>query len=320
MRKVKVVQIGLNSHSHSGEIFDTLKKQNDLFEIAGVVLPEGERQRLPKKAAAMEGYPELTLEQALSNPNIEAVVIETDEIYLTKYALAAAKAGKHIHMEKPGGLRLAEFEELIATVKQTGKVFHTGYMYRYNPAICDLMEKVKRGQLGDIISVEAQMNCLHTEETQRWINEFPGGMMFFLGCHLTDLILQMQGVPKKITPFGEMAVFTYENGVSFAKTTARERGGFRRRQLVVTGTKATVELKPLETYAGEELFTTTHTYTDANWHADGEKKDSVLFDRYETMMAAFAAYVRGEKENPYTPDYELTLYKTILQTCKEETT
>ena len=43
--------------------------------------------------------------------------METDEIYCTKYALLAAKAGKHIHMEKPGGLELADFEELIATVK-----------------------------------------------------------------------------------------------------------------------------------------------------------------------------------------------------------
>jgi predicted dehydrogenase len=33
-------------------------------------------------------------------------------------------------MEKPGGISLAEFETLIDTVKQSGKVFHTGYMYR----------------------------------------------------------------------------------------------------------------------------------------------------------------------------------------------
>jgi len=35
------------------------------------------------------------------------------------------------------------------------------------------------------------------------------------------------------------------------------------------------------------------------------------------MMAAFAAYVRGETENPYTLDYELELYKTILKACGE---
>ena len=38
-------------------------------------------------------------------------------------------------------------------------------------------------------------------------------------------------------------------------------------------------------------------------------------DRYDGMMASFAAMVRGEKENPYTSDYELELYKTVLRCC-----
>ena len=36
------------------------------------------------------------------------------------------------------------------------------------------------------------------------------------------------------------------------------------------------------------------------------------------MLASFAAMVRGEKENPYTYDYELELYKTVLQCCGVE--
>jgi len=320
MRKIRIVQIGANSHSHSNEIFKCLQKQTELFEIAGIVLPENERQRLPNKVKDMDGHRELSLQAALSDPEIEAVIIETDEIYLTKYALLAARAGKHIHMEKPGGHSLAEFEQLVKTAQHTGKVFHTGYMYRYNPSIQDLVQKVKRGELGEILSVEAQMSCLHTEETQRWVNEFPGGMMFFLGCHLTDLLLQLQGEPETITPFEELAVFTYKNGTSFIKTSARELGGFHRRQLVVTGTKGTVEIKPLETCLDDKIYTTKRTCLDQNWHAVGEKADSSPFDRYEAMMAAFAAYVRGDEINPYTPEYELALYKTILQTCKEEKT
>lgn len=43
-----------------------------------------------------------------------------------------------------------------------------------------------------------------------------------------------------------MVVFRYRNGISFAKSTAVEYGGFERRQLVVCGSKGTVELKPFE--------------------------------------------------------------------------
>jgi len=332
MRKIKIAQIGINTYSHSNEIFGSLKKQSDIFEIVGYVFPEKERERIPHKAKALEEYKELTLEDVLNNPEIEAVTIETDEIYLSKYALMAAKAGKHIHMEKPGGICLSDFEELISVMKNTSKVFHTGYMYRYNPYINDTITKAKNGELGEIISVEAQMNCTLPKQTRQWLLDLPGGMMFYLGCHLVDLILQIKGKPERIIPFNKcsgvegvtaedfgMAVFEYKNGVSFAKTTSVELGGFERRQLVVNGTKATVELNPLEWYIPDtqNLQTKRTIRTSLNWHTIGEKGISEPIDRYDTMMKSFAEYISGEKSNPYSLDYELELYKTILKCCGE---
>ena len=330
MRKIKIAQIGVNTNSHSNEIFGSLKKQNDIFEIVGFVLPENEKERISKKLSGLDGYNELTLEDVLNHPEIEAITIETDEIYLTKYALLAAKAGKHIHMEKPGGIELADFEELVSVMKNTGKVFHTGYMYRYNPYIQELLTQIENGELGDIISVEAQMNCIHPAATRQWLENLPGGMMFYLGCHLVDLIFRIQGKPKRILPLNTCSgldgvtakdfgftVFEYENGISFAKTTAVEHGGFERRQLVVNGTKATVELNPLEWYlpGGGELQTGRCVRASIKWNEKTEKEFSAPCDRYDTMMKSFAAYVRDEKENPYTLDYELELYKTVSKAC-----
>ena len=45
---------------------------------------------------------------------------------------------------------------------------------------------------------------------------------------------------------------------------------------------------------------------------------SETFDRYTDMLTSFAAMVRGEKQNPYTLDYELELYKTVLKACGEK--
>ena len=330
MQKIKIAQIGVNSFSHSGEIFDALKKQSDMFEIAGYVLPENERERLPYKMPVLEGYKELTLQEVLNDKEIEAVTIETDEVYLTKYALLAAKAGKHIHMEKPGGIDLADFEELISVMRKTGKVFHTGYMYRYNPYIKELLSQIENGDLGEIISVEAQMNCTHPAETRQWLECLPGGMMFYLGCHLVDLIFKIQGAPERVMPLNKcsgidgvtskdfgMVVFEYKNGASFAKTTAVELGGFERRQLVVNGTKATVELKPLEWYYDKVIKTGRNTSTSTVWGDAGKKESSEPFDRYHDMIHSFALYVKGEKENPYTLDYELELYKLLLNACAE---
>jgi len=329
MRKIKIAQIGINQYSHSMEILGSLSRQSDLFELVGYALPENEKERIPKKYERLEGYKALTLDEILNDPTIEAVTIETDEIYLTKYALMAAKAGKHIHMEKPGGIALADFEELIGIMKTTGKVFHTGYMYRYNPYVRDILEKVKNGELGEILSIDAQMSCRHGHDARQWMQELPGGMMFYLGCHLVDLILQIQGVPQQIIPLNKctgyyvedtmdfgMAVFVYENGVSTAKASAMEMGGYARRQLVVSGTKGTIELEPFEMYTPEQkIYTGKTEYWEAAWNHMGEHSQTPLFNRYDGMMAGFASFVRGEKENPYTLDYELELYKTVLKAC-----
>jgi len=328
MRKIKIAQIGTSKNSHGNDIFNCLKRNSDIFEIIGYHLPENEREKFPNAMCNFDGYREMSLDEILNNPEIEAVTVETEEIYLTKYATLAAEHGKHIHMEKPGGTGLADFERLIGIIRGNRTVFHTGYMYRYNPYVMELMEDIKNGELGDIISVEAQMNCIHPKETRQWLENFPGGMMFFLGCHLVDLIFGIQGTPKNIIPLNRcskvdgvtsedfgMVVFEYENGVSFAKTSAVEKGGFERRQLVVSGTKKTVELKPLEWLVAGNQYTERFTRESDDWCKKHESERSEIHNRYDAMMRSFGKMVLGEKENPWNYDYELELYKTVLKAC-----
>lgn len=329
MKPIKIALIGVNENSHYRQVLTRICELKELFEVAGIAFPENEKERLPANCAHFAELPELTVAEIMNDPTIEAVAVETDEIYCTKYALMAAKAGKHVHMEKPGGRELKDFEELIATVKEKNLIFCPGYMYRWNPYIMELMEAIERGDLGEIISVEAQMSRYDTVEDRQWMGAFPGGMLFFLGCHLIDLIYRIQGAPKKVIPlscctnqdgvtsqdFG-MVAYEYENGVSFARTVTIERGGHRRRQLVVVGTKATWELMPLETGPEAAMVTGRTIYTKGRpWGDPGVKSTCEPFDRYIDMLTNFAQSVRGEKVNPYSPDYELEVYRLLLQSC-----
>ncbi len=276
------------------------------------------------------GYREMTLDEILNDESIEAVAVECEEIYLTKYALLAAKHGKHIHMEKPGGLCLEDFEDLVKTQKENKKILHIGYMYRYNPIIIKLLSDIENGDFGKIFSIETTMSCWHPKEMRKWLEVFPGGMTFFLGCHLIDLILQIQGLPKRVVPLNAgtsldgnsskdigMVALEYENGVSFAKTSACERGGFVRREFVVCGEKKTLEIKPIELHVGDKHATEATGYVDTGWQIDGKKIKSELFDRYDPMMRAFAEFLRGERPVKLGYDYELALYKILLLACKD---
>lgn len=342
MRKIKVVQIGIG-HDHATNIFESLLRQKNLFEVAGFAVPDSEEADFARSITEYREnrkVPQLTVEEALNTPGLDGAVIETEEVNLTKYALLAAEKGLHIHMDKPGGLSLADFEKLIEIVKTKNLTFSTGYMYRFNPFVKKAIEKVKNGDIGDVYCVEAHMDCEHIAEKRQWLDRFPGGMMFYLGCHLIDLIYQLQGMPDTVVPMNistgydgvtaqdyGMALFKYPNGISFAKTCSAEPGGFGRRQLVVCGTKGTIEIKPLEAYASMEerpepfldMYTEmVESCKNQPWQDFGKHTKAALYNRYDSMMENYAQMACGEKENPYTYDYELNLYKLLLNACGKE--
>ena len=182
------------------------------------------------------------------------------------------------------------------------------------------------------------MDCDHTDRVRAWLGNFQGGMTYFLGCHLIDLIYRIQGKPNKIIPMNAstgisgvqskdygFAVFEYDTGPSFFKTSAAEFGGFMRRQLVVTGAEGSVEIKPLEYFKDGKMYTDMRVVTrkqngKENWNAFGEVKTFGPIERYDVMLLPFAAQIRGEQENDYSYDYELGLFRLIAEVCgiKEE--
>lgn len=189
-------------------------------------------------------------------------------------------------------------------------------------------------KLGEIYAIEAQMNCYHAPVKRQWLKNYPGGMLYFLGCHLVDLVYSICGMPEEVIPlstnvgsegvtaedFG-MAVFKYKNGVSFVKSTAVELGGFERRQVVICGTKGTVEIRPTEHLITDrpDLFSAQTTGVRETYSydccAEGDYHNTDVVGRYDAMFRAFAEYVRGEKKNPYDYEYERTIHKLVLKAC-----
>ena len=47
MHKIKIAQIGTNGYSHGRHIWNSLKKQSDIFDVAGYAFPENEREKFP---------------------------------------------------------------------------------------------------------------------------------------------------------------------------------------------------------------------------------------------------------------------------------
>lgn len=335
MKKIKIAQIG-TGHDHAASNFYALTTElTDIFEVVGYAKVESEGE-IP--ATETWGYTygkEISYQEVFDMPDLDAVIIETFDLELVKYAQIFADKGLHVFMDKPGSESEKDFEKMLSTIKNNGKVFGIGYMYRYNPFVKETLEKVKSGALGEIYAVEAQMSCDHNAVKREWLGAFKGGMTFFLGCHLVDMIYTFLGIPEEIIPYNTntgifnvtakdygMVLFRYKNGVSFLKTTASEIGGFERRQLVVCGSLGTVELKPFEWEQGNFRINTTRREmfrkdkdTRTNWHDLGTMSESEHFCRYTGMLIDFANKIRagGMAEEDFIR--EARVHRLVLASC-----
>ena len=334
-KKLRVGHIG-TKHDHSRDIISCLAKFPDDFEIVGVVEEDEKWRALVQPTEPYCHYPFLSEEQLL-NAGCDFVVCEGFEYDLPFAALRCVENGIPVHIDKPAGRDIDVFEKVLRTAKAKNLPVQLGYMYRYNPAVADCFELVKSGALGEIHSVTALMSSDHAPEKRQWLDRFgEGGIMFFLGCHMVDMVCMMCGEPEEVIPFNTaslndgidskdlgFAVFKYPHGVSFVKSSASEVNGFERRQVVVNGTKGSFHIQPIEDRTGgPQVEECSHVHisfvedgVEEPWGPAG--KDVVFgpFGRYTEMMTDFAAVVRGEKKISFDYDYELMVQRTLLKAC-----
>lgn len=324
MNRIKVGQIGIG-HNHGHSKMLAARKFPELFEVIGYA---EENERWIEKRGEMKGYndlPRLSVEEIIEKS--DAVLIESDVWDLTKYAKMCVDAGKHIHMDKPASGTLEEYKYVLDTAKEKKLVVQLGYMYRYNPAVLECFQRIKNGDLGEIYSINAEMSTFHPVDAKRWLTNFGGGIMYILGSHLVDLIVYIMGEPQKVTAYlkhtgmdgidfadNNLAVLEYDNALARIFVSSVEVNGFGRRQLMVSGSKGTVNICPLErpitmTYSDRTIA--DKTYEDCKVIKTFE--DNTATGRYDEMMQDFYAYIQGKKENPFSYEHDYLVQKVLSQ-------
>ena len=333
MKKIKIAQIGIG-HDHACSTFLTLKnsKYFDLVGYCKVPEDDGGYECVKDHAKLYDHYydgaKKLTLEEIFAIPDLDAVAIETFDLALVKYAKMAAERGLHIYMDKAPGESAEEFEELLSIVKQKNLAFSLGYMYRFNPILNSVFLEVKDGKIGKVNNIESEMSCYMDHKKRLWLEQFKGGMMQFLGCHLVDMVVRLNGVPDEIIPFNyasgdkgvesldvALALFKYPNCLATIKSSMIDCGGYVRRRLIVSGSKSTIEVKPLEKYesAPSNISTSMTKYGfEKGWHDLGEHTKSEVFDRYEDMFTQFAMMIRGERGYQIDLELEARIHRCLL--------
>ncbi len=100
------------------------------------------------------------MESLISDKNIEAIYCPMANHEHTTWALKAINAGKHVLIEKPMALTIADIDAIeTAAAKNNVKVME-GFMYRFHPQHARVREIVSSGFIGDVLSCRASFSFL----------------------------------------------------------------------------------------------------------------------------------------------------------------
>jgi predicted dehydrogenase len=124
----------------------------DLALVPRFVIAADEVPERAEEARTTLGYETATddWQEVLAHPEVEAVSITSPNFLHLPMALAAARAGKHIRVEKPLGRSLAETEAIAEAVAAAGVRTMVGLNYRHTPAVQHARDLVQHGAIGEL--------------------------------------------------------------------------------------------------------------------------------------------------------------------------
>lgn len=170
-----------------------VRVMHELGALAAVV------DRSDAAAAAMTarfGVPSRSLGQVLADAAITGVMIAVPAAQHHDIAHEALLAGKHIFVEKPLALKVAEAEALVRLAAERDRVLMVGHLMRYHPAFLELLRLRQQGDLGHIryvYSHRLNLGKFRTEESSLWS----------FAPHDVSMILALIGTPPvSVSAFG----------------------------------------------------------------------------------------------------------------------
>ena len=151
-------------------------------------------QRAEEKARAYGCARYGSVAELLADPSIDAVHVLTNLETHHELTLQALAAGKHVLVEKPVGVTVAEIEEMAAAATAAGLVCMPGHNYVYEDGVQRAGELIKDGAIGRLVAVYVLYNIHHSEEIARL---FPGVIRQIL-THHAYILLYLAGRPREL--------------------------------------------------------------------------------------------------------------------------
>ncbi len=156
-------------------------------ELAAVAEANSNRANELRKQLACPVYTDFR--EMLEKTDIDAVSVATPDHLHRDIATAAAKAGKHVLVEKPLDVTVEGCEEIVEAARMSNVLLQVDFHKRYDPDHQAMESLVKSGELGNVLYGSAYMED-RIEVPSEWFPHWAGNSSpaWFLGVHFYDLV------------------------------------------------------------------------------------------------------------------------------------
>ncbi|KAL0077800.1 hypothetical protein J3Q64DRAFT_1131147 [Phycomyces blakesleeanus] len=189
------VNVGVIGFGFSSQTFHCpLIVSSPHLNLAAVV----ERHGNKSKSVYSDVHVAKSTDELFDMANIDLVVITTPNDSHFSLAKSAMEKGKHVVVEKPFTVTLAEAEELAKVSKDTNKICSVYQNRRWDGDFLTVKKLIANGHLGRIVEFESHFDRFRNFVKGGWreSDAQPGsGMLYDLGAHLIDQSLSLFGLP-----------------------------------------------------------------------------------------------------------------------------
>lgn len=289
---------------------------NDLTASSVVAVAAASGVERAQEFATEKSIPKAygSYEELVADPDVDIVYVATTHNNHHEPALLAINAGKHVLVEKAFTQNAAQAQLVVDAARAKGVFVMEAMWARHLPHMYAIRELIAAGEIGDVVSVEADHGQMLTHVERMVRPELAGGSLLDLGIYPVAFAHDILGVPESITSVGRLTgtgvdgqvsmIFDYpaKSAQASLTTTMEARTPCTAH---IAGTKGHIQLDG--TFYAPTTFTVT-PFGGTPWTYDGKIDNGFQYEAAEVARCIAA----GDTESALHPlDQSLELMRIL---------
>jgi predicted dehydrogenase len=190
---VKVASIGLGWWSDV--LADAVKRSGKLEIVSCYSRSAEKRDAFAKKYGCLAAS---SFDSILKDKSVQGIINTTPNNAHRETTVAAARAGKHVFLDKPIANTIADARALTQACRDAGVVLSVGYQRRRESQFRWVRAKIEAGEFGKLVNAEANISRdragkIDLSSWRYQAAEMPGGVLLQIGIHYTDVLEYLIG-------------------------------------------------------------------------------------------------------------------------------